>query len=554
MLVLLSYFIGSLPIGSYLINWRTGLKAREVSAHNLGVENFLHAIGIPLAVTLLVIDALKGLLVFVIFAANPWTALGVYFGHLYPLNLLTRGNAPRGHGNGVLLGLLMGLIILGHLHLTAIFLPLFLYILLLTITRYTTLATLISLLSVFILLTALQGLTPIAIAFGVIFLLALWRHKASIMRIIEGLEPKLGDPLPIYNNKIIYTAFMVHAMTKEDWWQSKSVSWLKPLLQNLPDRLLKLLVLFMRPNKYGEITGVRLSDGRELRVMLIGTPHLPQYIRNHPRIATKVAIQSAHLAKELGAEALGLGAFWSTVGNKGQEVQEAVPNIHITNGGAYTAATIKAAVPMLLTRYKLQGKSLKKATAAIVGANGVVAFGVARLIVAEVGKLILVGPDAVRLRRSAQTLQRKCPDTAIETSTDVCACARADLIFSATSDPKPVIFANNIKKGAWVFDLGRPADVHEDVKALPDVEVIPGGMVKPPGEIKQSLDLHFGNGIIPACLAETMIMAATKNFERKSLGIQTKTENIDFYLCQGKRLGFNIVTEMKSSITKLVAA
>ena len=271
---------------------------------------------------------------------------------------------------------------------------------------------------------------------------------------------------------------MVHPMTKEDWWQSKGVSWLKPLLQSLPDRLLKLLVLFIRPNKYGEITGVYLNDGRELRVMLIGTPHLPQYIRNHPRIATKIAIQGAHLAKELGAEALGLGAFWSTVGNKGQTVQEAVPNIHITNGGAYTAATIKAAVPMLLTLYKLQGKPLKKATAAIVGANGVVAFGVARLIVSEVGRLILVGPDAVRLRRSAQTLQRKCPDTVIETSTDVCACAQADLIFSATSSPEPVIFANNIKKGAWLFDLGRPADVDESAKSLPDVEVIPGGMVK----------------------------------------------------------------------------
>ena len=243
-------------------------------------------------------------------------------------------------------------------------LPLVVYILFLTITRYTALATLGSLASLSILLATVQGLGLITTVFGAIFLLALWRHKTSLMRIAQGLEPQLGNPPPVYNDKVIYTAFMVHPMTKEDWWQIKSVSWLKPLLQNLPDKLVKSLMLLIRPEKYGEITGVRLNDGRELRVMLIGAPHLPRYIRNHPQIATRAAIQGARLAKELGAEALGLGAFWSTVGNKGKIVQEAVPNIPITNGGAYTAATIKAAVPMLLTRYKLQGKSLKKVTTA----------------------------------------------------------------------------------------------------------------------------------------------------------------------------------------------
>ncbi len=554
MLALLSYFIGSLSIGSYLITWQTGLKARYISAHNIGVENFLRLVGVPLAVILFVIDTLKSFFILVIFAASPWVALGVYFGHLYPLNLQNRTSAPRGRGNAILLGLLLGLGMFGYIPLILVGLSLLVYTLFLAISRYTALATLVSLLSVVVLLMITQGLTLVTMIFCAISLLALWRHKTSIMRIAQGLEPQLGNPPPVYNNKVICTAFMIHPMTKEDWWQIKSVCWFKPLLNNLPDGLIKPLMRLVRPDKYGEITGVRLSDGRELRVILIGAPHLPRYIREHPQVATKAAIQGARLAKELGAEAFGLGAFWSTVGNKGQVVQEAVPNIHITNGGAYTAATIKAAVPMLLTRYKLQGKPLKKTAVAIVGANGVVAFGIARFIVTEVGKLILVGPNAARLERSAQTLKRKCLDTLIETSTDVCACARADLIFSATSDPEPVIFADHVKEGAWLFDLGRPADVHESVRDVPNVEVIPGGMVRPPGNMKQSVDLHFDNGTVPACLAETMIMTATKAFERKSLGIQTKTENIDFYLCQGKRLGFEIVTDVKGDMTKLVAA
>ena len=71
------------------------------------------------------------------------------------------------------------------------------------------------------------------------------------------------------------------------------------------------------------------------------------------------------------AEALGLGAFWSTVGNKGLEVQAAVPELPVTNGGAYTAGTVRAALPGLLERFAASGRSLEKATAAVIGANGV---------------------------------------------------------------------------------------------------------------------------------------------------------------------------------------
>ena len=118
---------------------------------------------------MLVIDVFKGLLAVIVFAGSPWAALGVYFGHLYPLNLMTKDAVPRGRGNGILLALLIGLGIFDYLPFVAICLPLFLYILFLATTHYTTLANLISLLSIFILLTVFQGLTPITIAFGFIF-------------------------------------------------------------------------------------------------------------------------------------------------------------------------------------------------------------------------------------------------------------------------------------------------------------------------------------------------------------------------------------------------
>jgi predicted amino acid dehydrogenase len=134
------------------------------------------------------------------------------------------------------------------------------------------------------------------------------------------------------------------------------------------------------------------------------------------------------------------------------------------------------------------------------------------------------------------------PTLRIETSLEVAAVAGADLIFTATSDPEPVLFPEHVKPGAWVFDLGRPADVHPDVLGVPGVKLIPGGVVRPPGPIRSQIDLHFGDGLVPACLAETMIMTATRAFDRASLGPQTRTADIEFYLREGERLGFEIIT------------
>ena len=541
-----AYLIGSLPLGSRLIRAMTGLRARDLSAHNLGVENVFRFLGAPAAIASLLLDTVKGFAALALFLGYPWAALGVYAGHLYPLPFLNDGEVPRGRGNGVIIGILAGLWAFSGVPYWVVAAPAVIYAALLAYTRYVALATLAGLAGLLGLLMATGASNALLWSTGLILVLALWRHKVSVARIIDRTEPQLGDPPPVRGSDpgVVYAAFMIHPLSVDDMAQPGSYRWLKPLLKRklIPETWLRRFALMMRPQKYGEISGITLSDGRELRVMLLGGPMLPDQIRAYPEEATRVAIQGARLAYEMGAEAFGLGAFWSTVGNKGLEVQEAVPEINITNGGAYTAATVKAAGPGLLRRFETEGGSLRQACAAVVGANGVVAFGVARSIAEEIGKLILIGRDLERLERSAETLRRKYPQTEIVTSVEVASCAEADLIFTATSDPNPVIFAPHVKPGAWIFDLGRPADVDESVRSVPGVHLIPGGVVRPPGEMRSLIDIHFGDGMVPACMAETMIMTATRAFERKSLGPQTRSADIEFYLQEGEKLGFEIIT------------
>ncbi|MCS7193963.1 MAG: glycerol-3-phosphate acyltransferase [Meiothermus sp.] len=550
-MAILAYLVGALPLGYWAVRRLSGWDPRWASSYNLGLENALQRLGIGPALLAFVLDALKGLLAVWLggrlgFSWGVVFALLVYLGHLYPLRPFSQGAPLRGRGAGVLLGTILGL------HLSGLPYPHTLALLLLgaltLLTRYVSLAVLALPLGLAFLTTFLPMEPWARLAAWGLFAVALWRHKENIARMLEGIEPRLGEPPPLPSEKQVVCAFMIHPLTLEDLFQSPRFRWARPLIERgiLSRAWVERLAEFFRPMKVGELRGVRTADGREIRCYLISAPLLPHQITGKPDLATLRAIQGARLARELGCTVVGLGAFWSVVGEKGRLVQEAVPEIEVTNGGAYTAGTVKAAIPGILAHFEQTGRRLGEATAAVVGANGVVAFGIARQIAPLVGKLILVGRNLERLEKSAaslrQNLERKGqPVPKIVTTLDIAAIREADLVFSATSDPRPVIFPEHVKPGAWIYDEGVPPDVDESVKGLPGVRVIPGGVVRPPGNMTGNLDLHFGEGAVPACLAETMILAAEGAYERKSLGGETKSENIQFFVDRAEALGFRVV-------------
>lgn len=610
---MLAYAIGSLPLGAWLVRATSGFDPRDVNPHLLGVENVYKLVGPAVAVSSFVLDILKGLtavmvgtlvsawaLGFTPLALNPMTGValnltnglssfsgffaasatlpvqlgasagmaffGVLLGHLHPIPLRSLVAVPRGRGNGVVVGALAALFALGAVPFWLAALSIAVYAAALAVTGYVALGSVAGITTLAV--AGLAGLQAqnitggLAAGFVLAALLLAWRHKAALSRINDGTEARLGAPPPVrgLDPNTVLCAFMVHPLTYDDVWQPRSSRWVRWVVKNLvepgvlPEKWLKRLFLNLRPQFHGVIEGVKLSDGRQMRVLLISAPVFPDQFRSHPDEALRIAILGARFAHRLGAEVVGLGAFWSTVGEKGKMVQEAVPEIVVTNGGAYTAATVRAAVPGLLRRFKAQGGNLKDASAAVVGANGVVAFGVARMIAGDVGELVLVGRDRDRLNRSADTLRKKYPRTRVIATTDVDSVAGADIIFTATSDPNPVIFAHHVKPGAWIYDLGRPVDVDESVLTVPGVELVPGGVVRPPGAMTSRIDLRFGDGNVPACLAETMILTATGDYDRRSLGNGTRSNDIEFYLLEGERLGFEIVTRDARIVEQKVVA
>jgi predicted amino acid dehydrogenase len=90
-----------------------------------------------------------------------------------------------------------------------------------------------------------------------LFLLALWRYKENLGRILEGTEPKLGDPLPLPSERQVVCAFLIHPLTVEDFWQSPRFRWMRPLVRLglLKQAWMERLAELFRPMKVGEVRG-----------------------------------------------------------------------------------------------------------------------------------------------------------------------------------------------------------------------------------------------------------------------------------------------------------
>jgi acyl phosphate:glycerol-3-phosphate acyltransferase len=201
--VLVAYLLGSIPTG-FLVAKSRGLDIRTVGSGNIGATNVLRALGKPAGATVLLIDALKGWLAVAVAAPLIclWTSpsasaqtqewfklcagIAAILGHNYTCWLHFKGGKGIATSAGVVLALV----------------PLALVIILVTwgivvaVSRYVSLA---SIAAAFVLPFAvwLTGKsTTMIIVTAALAVLAIYKHKANIQRLLKGTENRFGRKKP----------------------------------------------------------------------------------------------------------------------------------------------------------------------------------------------------------------------------------------------------------------------------------------------------------------------------------------------------------------------
>ena len=184
--VIYSYLLGSIPFGFILTKIFLKKDIREIGSGNIGATNVLRTGKKSLGVATLILDGLKAY-ISVVLTLNFFSdyiylsALLCFLGHIFPIWLRFIG----GKGIAVYLGVLFAFSI----YLGFIFIVIWTVVLYLS--RYSSLSSLISVLVIFLYSIILNNFN-MSLLFFIIFIIVIYTHRKNISQIKNKTENKIN--------------------------------------------------------------------------------------------------------------------------------------------------------------------------------------------------------------------------------------------------------------------------------------------------------------------------------------------------------------------------
>jgi glycerol-3-phosphate acyltransferase PlsY len=205
LVVLIAYLLGSIPTG-FLVAQARGVDIRNVGSGNIGATNVFRILGKTAGVFVLLADAAKGWLAVFVMAklvagwlfpdAGPlsrdWFAIcagvAAILGHNYTCWLHFKGGKGIATSAGVLVALVpVPLVII-----------LSIWIVVFALSRYVSLASISASFALPFAAWVVGESTAITLVTAALAVLAIYKHKANIQRLLKGTENRIGvkKPLP----------------------------------------------------------------------------------------------------------------------------------------------------------------------------------------------------------------------------------------------------------------------------------------------------------------------------------------------------------------------
>ncbi len=344
------------------------------------------------------------------------------------------------------------------------------------------------------------------------------------------LEPRIVYPNGF--KRINRFAFVIHPLSQEYFKKVKPIELLSQVSPPMFMNSLEKIMAYAPPFVYSKVSGIKSPTGVETEGWLISVGGTPREIMNHsPEFTYRRLLDAAAMAKRLGAQIMGLGAFTKVVGDAGLTVAKRAP-LPITTGNSYSASGALWAAHDALLRMRLlpppKGKERVKFKAMIVGATGAIGSVCARLMAKAAEEVYLVSPETAKLLSLKESILKETPDAKLHLSAqadkDI---ADMDMIVTATSGAgKKVLDIMKVKPGCVITDVARPLDLPpEEVAKRPDVLVIESGEIQLPGDVHMK-NIGLPKGVAYACLAETIVLALEGRFENFTVGRAIEWEKV----------------------------
>ena len=346
----------------------------------------------------------------------------------------------------------------------------------------------------------------------------------------EGLQPRILYPNG--ETRINRFAFVIHPLSQEYFKKVKAIDVLSSVSPPLLMDTLEKAMAYAPPFVYSKVTGIKSPTGAQAEGWLISVGGTPKEIMAHsPEFTYRRLLAAAELARGLGAQIMGLGAFTKVVGDAGVTVARLAP-LPITTGNSYSASGALWAAHNAMRRLGLvraPGKGKKVAfKAMVVGATGAIGSVCARLLATTAQEVFLVSPEPAKLLALKASILLETPDAkvflAARADTHI---AEMDMVVTATSGAgKKVLDICKVKPGCVITDVARPLDLPpEEVAKRPDVLVVESGEIQLPGDVVMK-NIGLPKNVAYACLAETIVLALEGRFENFTVGRNIEWERV----------------------------
>jgi predicted amino acid dehydrogenase len=354
----------------------------------------------------------------------------------------------------------------------------------------------------------------------------------NYLEIITDLQ---FEPRIIYPNgfkRVNRFAFVIHPLSQEYFKNVKPIDLLSRVSPPIFMDTLEKVMAYAPPFVYSKVTGIKSPGGVEAEGWLISVGGTPGEIMNHsPEFTYRRLLDAARMAKSLGAQIMGLGAFTKVVGDAGLTVSKRAP-LPITTGNSYSAsgalwAAHDAVLRLGLVPVPPRGQKVRF-KAMVVGATGAIGSVCARLLAMVAEESYLVSPETAKLLSLKESILKETPDAKLFLSSradkDI---ADMDMIVTATSGAgKKVLDIMKVKPGCVITDVARPLDLPPgEVAKRPDVLVIESGEIRLPGNVAME-NIGLPKNVAYACLAETIVLALEGRFENFTVGRNIEWEKV----------------------------
>lgn len=204
LLIVVGYLFGSIPTGYLLAKWLKGIDIREHGSGSTGATNILRTVGKTAALTVLIVDLLKGAAAVAVVKASfgwfptlmlplePWQAwlvmlsgIAAIFGHSKSIWLGFSGGKSVAASLGVLL-MMSPPVALGTIAA---------FILTLVFFRIVSLGSISGAIAVNLFMILLHQPIPYCLFAAFAGTYVILRHRTNIQRILAGTEPAIGQKL-----------------------------------------------------------------------------------------------------------------------------------------------------------------------------------------------------------------------------------------------------------------------------------------------------------------------------------------------------------------------